>query len=464
MLSAVSKRNLNDMTEGVIWKQVLLFAVPIMLSYLLQQFYNTVDSIVVGQYVGKFALAAVGSTASTINLLIGFFVGLSAGAGVVISQAFGNRDYKSLHDAVHTAIALAILSGIVLGVIGVIAVPWILNLINTPEDVFGMAESYLRITFAGLIFTTIYNIGSGILMATGDSKRPLYYLAIGSVLNISLNLLFVITFNMGANGMAYATVIGQAVSAVLVMINLVRTTLPYKVTLKNIKIYWVQLKTIVRIGIPAGIQSIVVSLSNVIIQSYINSFGSTVMAGFTAASKINSFIYMPFSAVALAATTFVGQNVGAKKLDRVKKGIRTCVVMGAVAAIAAGWPAALFARPMVSLLNTDPEVVACASTIVRILSTFYFIFAIGEVLNGVIKGAGTSIPPMIISLSTMCVFRIIWLAILVPMTENVNVITICYPVSWACASVVFIIYALKGKWLKKHEEAIGMSEAKTIIN
>jgi len=457
-MSAVSakqpvRKKAVDMTEGNIWRQIILFAIPILLSNSLQQLYNIMDSVIVGQYVGAVALAAVGSTTSTVNLFIGFFVGLSTGAGVVISQYYGAQEYKKMHDTVHTAVALAIIAGIVLGIAGVLASPFILKLINTPDDVFGMAVSYLRITFAGMIFTTIYNIGGGILRAVGDSKRPLYYLAVCAVLNVVLNLLFVVGFNWGVNGVAWATIIAQAVSAALVMINLIHTTLPHKVVIKDIRIHIEKLKEVVRIGVPAGCQSIVISLSNVIIQSFVNRFGSIAMAGFAAAHKIDAFIWMPTNAIDLTATTFAGQNIGAKKFDRVKHGIKVCMVIGIGVTAVIGIAAAFSSEFLVSLLNSEPEVISYGAPIVAVLGATYWLLALSGSISGTIRGSGNAIMPMIISLSCMCAFRILWLAVLIPIFPSMSTIALCYPASWILNAAVFMIYMVKGNWLRKHEQA-----------
>lgn len=444
-----AKRSTVNMTEGVIWKQVLLFAIPLLLTNLLQQLYNTMDSIIVGQYVGKVALAAVGSTGQLMNLFIGFFVGVSTGAGVVISQAFGANDDDKLHKAVHTAVAVAIIVGVGLGILGAIFSKQLLVIMQTPEDVFDSALSYLRIIFIGMVTTTLYNIGSGIMRAIGDSKRPLYYLMASSILNVGLNLLFVIAFDMGVIGVACATIISQTVSVVLVFRRLMVTTQAYKVSISKIRVYTQQLKDIVRIGIPAGIQTVVMNLSSVIVQTFVNAQGSTIMAGFAAAARIDAFIYMPISSLALTATTFVGQNVGAKKFDRVKKGARTCILISAATTFVFGITAAIFSKQLISLLNTDPDVVAYGSEFVTIFASLYFIHSIAENMSGVIRGAGTSTPPMIISLAMLCVLRVIYLVIFVPIIPNIHVLTFCYPVSWVFNSGAFTIYYFKGKWRKK---------------
>ncbi len=448
-MSASARSAKVDMTEGVIWKKVLLFAIPILLTNLLQQLYNTIDSIIVGQYLGKIALAAVGSTGQITNLFIGFFVGVSTGAGVVVSQAYGARDNDRLHKAVHTSFAVAIIIGIVLGVVGIIFAPQILTLTKTPSDVFDAAVAYLRIIFAGMLFTTLYNIGSGILRAVGDSQRPLYYLAASAVTNIVLDLLFVMVFDMGINGAALATIIAQAISAVLVMARLIRTKDVYRLVIKSIGIDTQQFKEIIRIGIPAGMQSAIMNLSSVIVQSFVNAEGSTIMAGFAAAAKIDAFIYMPISALALTVTTFVGQNIGSGNLDRVKKGSRTCILLSASMTFVFGIVAAIFSEPLISLLSSDPAVISYGGDFVKIFASLYFILAIAEAMSGSIRGAGVSTPPMMISIVTLCIFRIVYLFVLVPLIDNIHVITCCYPASWLVNVIAFSVYYFKGNWLKK---------------
>ena len=327
MKMGVKAKNMN-LTEGTIWKQIVLFAFPLMCSNLFQQLYNTADTMVVGRFVGSTALAAVGSTGSVTGLLVGFFIGMGTGSGVVISQYYGAKDYENLHKSVHTALALAIVFGIVLGILGVVLSPTLLRWMGTPDDVMDQA---------GLISLTVYNIGAGIMRAIGDSKRPLYYLVISGVTNVVLNVLFVVVFHMGVAGVSVATICSQVLSSVLVLRNLSKAVGPYKVDFKQIRFHKDIFFKIAKIGLPAGVQSMVISLSNVVIQSKVNAFGSAAMAGHSAASRVDAFVYMPMNAISLATTTFAAQNLGARKMDRVKKGTRTSILLGIGVTVLLGW-------------------------------------------------------------------------------------------------------------------------------
>lgn len=353
--SKVQKKRVIDLTQGSIWKNLIIFAFPIMCANLFQQLYNTVDSLVVGQFVGHTALAAVGATGSLTGLVIGFFMGMGTGSGVVISQYYGAKDHVNLEKSVHTAMAIAIAFGIILGVIGIIISPFLLTLMNTPDDVMDQAVLYLRIYFGGVITLTVYNIGSGILRAVGDSKRPLYYLIVSGIANVVFNLLFVCVFNMGVAGVAWGTILSQLLSCILVIINLVKCTDSYRLDLKRIRFDKEIFFRIAKIGLPAGVQSMVISLSNIVIQSKVNIFGSVAMAGYSAANRIDGFVYMPLNALSLAMTTFTAQNLGARKMHRAKKGTRTAIIMGLIVIIAAGWTAALFARPLIGLFSSEED-------------------------------------------------------------------------------------------------------------
>lgn len=449
MSSAVRNRS---MTQGGFVRPILLFAFPILLSNFLQQMYNTLDTVVVGRFVGSTALAAVGSTGSLINLVIGFFIGLSTGTGVVISQAYGAGDHQRLHKAVHTGMAISIASAVIIASVGVIFAPTFLHWMGTPDDVLDSAVIYLRILFGLVIFMTIYNMGSGILRAIGDSRRPLVYLAVCAVLNVILNLIFVCVFHMGVAGVAWATVLAQAVSTALILFRLMRTQEAYRIELSKIRFHKEVLAEIIRIGLPAGIQSTLVALSNVIIQGYINSFGSIFMAANAAAGKIDAFIFMPINALALTATTFTGQNVGAGQLDRVKKGMKTLVLLGIAATLILGIPIFLFSDMLVSLINGEAEVIRYGSMILRILAPLYFTLAVPEILSGIVRGAGVSLPPMLISLCCMCLLRIVWLTITVPLFQNPVVIPWCYPFTWTCYGIVFILFVKKSNWLRHCEK------------
>ena len=322
-----SQQTQNGITEGVIWKQLLLFFFPILLGTFFQQLYNTVDAMVVGQYVGKEALAAVGGTTSVIiNLFINLFMGISAGATVVVSQCYGARDFDSLHRAVHTAVALALAAGTVITVIGTAGSRWALGAMGTPAEVMEYAVTYLRIYFLGTIASFIYNMGSAILRAVGDTRRPLYFLIAACLTNIVLDLVFVVVFNWGVAGAAIATILSQVVSAVLIILALLHKDAVYQVKVKEIRLYSRELKRLLSVGLPAGLQSDMYSISNILIQSSINTFGTNIVAAWSAYGKLDSFFFMASNAYGISMTTFVGQNFGAQKFDRIRKGVRVCIL------------------------------------------------------------------------------------------------------------------------------------------
>lgn len=446
----MSKRMIT-MTEGSIEKRVIQFAIPILLSNLLQQMYNTLDTIVVGRFVGSTALAAVGSTTALINLIIGFYMGLSTGAGVVVAQYYGAKNDEQLHKTVHTGMAISIASAVIIAVVGVVGAPYFLRWMGTPDDVMALAVSYLRIMFGGVIFMTLYNMGSGILRAIGDSTRPLIYLAVCAVLNVGLNLIFVIVFHMGVNGVAWATIIAQSISAALVLYNLIHTKETYQLHPAKIRFHKDVFGRIVSIGIPAGVQSMVISFSNVVVQSHVNSFGSVTMAAFAASGKIDAFIYMVANALGLTATTFVGQNIGAKQYERVRTGVKHIIVlaMGSVAAF--GGLVALLAPTLIGLVNSEPDVVAIGAVQLRYLALTYWILAVPEVLSGSIRGSGISLVPMLISMIGMCGFRLVWLAIVMPIFRDFRVVSVCYVVSWVLTASTYLIYVKKSGWMYRFD-------------
>lgn len=452
--SIAKKKRVIDLTQGSIWKNLIIFAFPIMCANLFQQLYNTVDSLVVGQFVGHTALAAVGATGSLTGLIIGFFMGMGTGSGVVISQYYGAKDHVNLEKSVHTAMAIAIAFGIILGVIGILISPLLLELMNTPDDVMDQAVLYLRIYFGGVITLTVYNIGSGILRAVGDSKRPLYYLIVSGIANVFFNLLFVCVFNMGVAGVAWGTILSQLLSCILVIINLVKCTDSYRLELKRIRFDKEIFFRIAKIGLPAGVQSMVISLSNIVIQSKVNIFGSIAMAGYSAANRIDGFVYMPLNALSLAMTTFTAQNLGARKMHRAKKGTRTAIIMGLIAIIATGWTAVLFARPLIGLFSGEEDVIIYGVRTITVLGGGYFLFTFNDILAGVIRGAGNATVPMIISIFNMCIVRILWLTFLLPIWQNFNLVLVCYPLTWGLSSLCYLIYYKKGHWLKHWQEEV----------
>lgn len=450
---SVSVKNKELMTEGTIWKKILIFAVPLIIGNLLQQMYSTIDSIIVGHYVGKSALAAVGSSTSIINLLIAFSQGASVGAGVVISQYMGARDKKSVHSAVHTAAAVAVLLGLFLTLAGVLMSGQLLVWMQTPDDVINDSTLYLRVYSAGLVFNVVYNMATGIMNAAGNSKRPLIYLGAASVTNIVLDMLFIAVGGMGVEGAAIATDVSQAVSCVLAMIYLFRVDADYRISPKDMHINGHMLSKIIKIGLPTGIQSMVISLSNIIIQSSINSFGSTQMAGFGAYMKVDGFNILPVLSISMAVTTFVGQNYGAGRIDRVKKGAAVTVVMGLIYTALTGILMLTFSEPIMRLFTDDADIIAAGELAMKYFCPYYMLLSILNVLAGTVRGAGKSVPPMVILLFSMCVFRVLWIKLVLPHYNTIDVVYMVYPVSWVIGAALMALYTWKGKWLPVKSEA-----------
>lgn len=440
------------MTEGSIVKQLILFSIPLLIGNLFQQLYNTVDSIIVGNYVGAEALAAVGTSTPLVNLLIGFFMGIAAGAGVLISRYYGARKTEELSLAVHTFAAFTLIIGIVMTVIGVLGSGLFLRLIQTPDSIFKDADTYLKIYFGGILFTMIYNSGSGILRAVGDSRNPLIFLVVSSLVNVVLDLVFVINFKMGTAGVAWATLIATAISAMLVVVVLVFSKAEYRLRLNRIKIDLGMLREIVRIGIPSGLQQMIVSFSNTLVQSYVNRFNYAAIAGFSSANKFDNFLSLPAQSFSLSITTFVGQNLGAKKLERAKRGIWICLAMAIVVVVSVGIPAYLFAEQCIGIFASDAAVIQVGSTMMRTVIPFYFALCINQVLMGAIRGAGVTTVPMAVSIFSFCIVRQIMLAALMPIVNSVNLVFWSYSLTWALCSVLYLIYYFKGHWLKKFEE------------
>ncbi len=439
------------MTEGKISKKILLFAFPIFLGNLFQQLYNVVDSLVVGNVLGKEALAAVSSTGSLIFLIVGFLGGIFVGASVIISHHYGANDKEKLSIAVHTTIAAGFVAGIIITIIGVGFTPWFLKLMKTPDDVFGNAVTYLRIFFSGGIWMVMYNACLGIFQAIGDSKRPLYYLIIAAIINVVLDILFVAVFGFGIEGAALATVISQFVSAVLAFVKLTRVDEPYKIVIKRIRIDFDMLKNLMKIGIPTGVQNSVIALANVIVQSNINSFGSVAMAGSGSYSKLEGFSFLPITSFSVALTTFIGQNLGAKKYDRVKKGARFGVIAGVSLAEIVGITIWIFAPVFIRIFNSDPEVIKYGVMHARTTSLFYFLLSLSHCLSGILRGAGKTKIPMYVMLISWCLIRISYITIMVRIIPDIRVVYWAYPLTWSISSIIFIIYNKKTNWLSSYE-------------
>lgn len=435
------------MTEGVIWKELLFFSIPLLLGNLFQQLYNTVDSIIVGNFCGKNALAAVGSSNPIINLLVSFFMGLSIGAGVIISRYFGARDQEKLHDAVHTSIALTLVVGIFMTIFGYLASPLVLELVGTPAKVMDNSVLYLQIYFLGILGVMLYNMGSGILRAIGDSKNPLYFLIISSLTNIVLDLIFVVTLDMGIAGAAWATLISQCLSAVLTMILLIRSKAEYRVILKDIKMKKDMLISIIRIGLPSGIQNAIVSFSNVIVQKNINSFGASAMAGCGSYTKIDGFAILPVMSFSMAMTTFVGQNMGAKKYDRVKQGAKTGMIMSCSVTAAIALILFLFAPNILRIFSEDEKVLYYGILMMRTVVPGYLFLAISHALSGVIRGAGLTTVPMIVMVCCWCFLRMAWILSMMPIFHNIRVVFWGYTLTWLASCICMYVYYKKAHWL-----------------
>lgn len=443
----------NQITEGVIWKQLLFFFFPIMLGTLFQQLYNTADAVVVGRFVGTKALAAVGgSTGQMVNLIVGFFVGLSSGATVIIARYYGAKNKKDLNDTLHTAAALSVAGGILITIAGILLTPAMLQIMKTPADVMADSATYLRIYFGGIIFVFIYNVGSAILRAVGDSTRPLYFLIVCCFINIFLDIVLVVGFDMGVAGAAIATVASQAVSAVLVIHALMKSKDMYCLRPKAIRFHKFLLLSIITIGLPAGIQSVMYNLSNMIIQTSLNDLGTSTMAAYTAFGKIDAIYWMISGAFSVAITTFIGQNYGAGKYDRMKKSVRIGLCMGLCTALALTLIFYNFGTPLFRLFTSDENVVSIGMQMLHHVAPAYCLFVFIELLSGALRGTGDVVIPMLITCFGVCLLRIAWLFFIVPLAPGLNTIVLSYPVTWAITAVMFIVYYCyrAKKWPKSY--------------
>ena len=448
----------NGITDGVLWKEMLLFFFPILFGTFFQQLYNTVDAIVVGNFVGKEALAAVGgSTGTFINLLVGFFVGLSSGATVIVSQLYGARDVEGTQRAVHTAVALSLASGLFLTVVGQLVSPFALRAMGTPDDIMDYALTYLRIYFCGMIPNLFYNVGTGILRAVGDARRPLYFLIASTMINLVLDLLFVLQFHMGVMGVALATILAQTISAVLIFVVLVRTTAPYRLFLRRIRFHKDMLWDIIRIGIPAGLQSVMYGISNIIIQASVNSFGTDTIAAWTAYGKIDGLFWMIMDAFGVTVSTFVGQNFGAQKYDRMRKSVRVCTGMTLGTSVGLSIVLMLFGRFIYRLFTQDAAVIDIGMEILMTLVPFYFTYLGIAVLSSAVRGTGAALVPMLLTCFGVCVLRVAWIAVMKPIFPSVQTVILSYPITWVITSLLFLAYYLKGGWLKRSIAKMGFA-------
>lgn len=436
----------NQITEGIIWKQLLIFFFPIVFGTFFQQLYNTIDTIIVGHFIGKGALASVGgSSTQIVNLVVGFFTGLSSGASVIIAQFYGAKDERSVQESLHTAYAFSILGSIVISIPGVLLAPHMLRWMNTPSELIQDSTLYLRIYFAGILFVFIFNVGSSILRAIGDSKHPLYYLVICCLLNIILDFLCVVWLDMGVAGAAAATFFSQAVSAALVTRKLMISGGIMKLSLKKLRFHANVLRSQLRIGMPAGFQSIMYSLSNVIIQTALNNFGTDTVAAWSVYGKLDAVFWMISGAIGISITTFVGQNFGARKYDRVKKSVRVCLGIDTLISVVLVVFFLLLRNPLFAIFTNDPDVIRIGCEMMALITPCYMFFICIEVLSGALRGIGDVIIPTLITLGGVCIFRILWLIGALRIRPTVGAIILSYPVTWLITSILFIIYYLHRK-------------------
>ena len=459
-MRARKKMSVTNITEGVIWKQLLMFFFPILLGTFFLQMYNTIDTIIVGRYVGTNALAAVGAAGALTGVLVGFFTGMASGATVVVSQRCGAGDGEGVSKAVHTGMALAIAAGVMITVLGLIFTPSVLKLTNTPDAVFEDAKLYTMVYFAGGIALVIYNVGSGIMRALGDSKRPMIYLMICCIVNIVLDLFCIVVLHMGVAGAALATTASQIVSAVLVVIHLMRLDGEAKLHLKQIRFDRSILSEILKIGVPSGLQSTMYSVSNLIIQAGINSFGSVTAAAWTAHDRMCSINWMVVSAFGVAITTFVGQNFGAQKYDRVRKSVKVCMGMAIVTIGLIALVTIVFGRPILGIFTSDPEVIDMGMKVVWYINPFYVMYVPIEVFSGAMRGTGDSLMPTIITCVGVCLLRVVWIFGVVSIWNSVMMLALAYGVTWTVTSTTFGIYYLQGGWLRKRIKAMGFAPEK----
>ncbi len=435
-----------DMCNGPLLSKILLFAVPLMLSSILQLLFNAADVVVVGRFTGSTALAAVGSTSSLINLLVNLFIGVSVGANVLVARFYGARDEENIQQTIHTAVLTAIIGGVVLIFAGVILASPLLTLMGTPDDVLSQSVVYMRIYFCGMPAFMLYNFGAAILRAIGDTKRPLYFLIFAGIINVILNLFFVIVFHMGVAGVALATIISQTVSAVLIIRCLIKNEGMCRLYLSKLRIHKSKLVFMLRIGIPAGLQGVIFNVSNVLIQSSINSFGSVVMAGNTAASNIEGFVYVSMNALHQTALSFTGQNMGAGKYKRIDTLLFECVVIVSLIGLIMGNGAYFMGSHLLNIYSSDPEVIRYGLIRLSFIATTYFLCGAMDVFAGAIRGMGYSVLPMTVSLVGACVFRVIWIFTIFRFYHTIASLYISYPISWALTALAhFICYMMVRK-------------------
>ncbi len=434
----MAKKSLT-LTEGTIWKSLVAFVIPILASSLFQQLYGAADTMIVGWLVGDGALAAIGATSVLNSMIIGLFLGISAGAGVIISQYYGAKDDDAVSRYSHTSIVFSLIGGLILTVGGVLLTPTFMRLMDCPEDVFDLSVIYLAIIFAGSIPNLLFNMGSGILRAVGESKRPLVYLGVSIVVNIVLDILMVGPMKLGIAGAAWATIISQAVAAALTLIRLMKTTDSCRIELRKLRFSRRELTHVMRVGLPIGLQSVALMFSNVLVQTFVNGYGSVVMAAYTAYNKLDNFLFMPLNAFGIAITTFVGQNIGANKMERAKKGVNICMGMAIGLAIVFPILIMLFSRPLLGLFSSSAEVLEYGVIMTNLIMPCYFMYAIIETMSGALKGGGYTLAAMSVTMVGSCVLRIIYLFIVNAAFHSLESLLFVYPVTWSLTSAAFAV-------------------------
>ena len=439
----------NQITEGVIYKQLLIFFIPILIGSAFQQLYNTADTLIVGKFVGTTALAAVGAPATLINLLLNFFIGLAGGASVIVGQYYGAENKKGVSLVVHTSALLCILFGLFLSIFGVIYAPVLLEMIAVPSDIMADTLIYTRIFFLGMIPSIFYNVGAGILRAIGDSKTPLYFLITSTIANIILDIVFVVIFNMAVAGVAIATILCQMLSAALVAYKLIKTNECYQLQPSKLSIDKTSFMKILQIGLPTGLQSVMYSISNLIIQTSVNSLGTASIAAWSVSGKIDGLFWMMIGAFGVSISTFVAQNYGAGKIDRVKKSVKTCYIMCAVGAVILSFIFVTCGKTLFSLFTSDADVIRIGMEIIIAMTPYYITFVGIEIYSSAIRATGEALKPMLITAFGVCGLRILWMLFVVPNNLTISTICLCYPITWIVTSTMFTIYYHKGRWLQK---------------
>ncbi len=444
----------NQITEGVIWRQLLIFFFPIVIGTFFQQVYNTADSIVVGRFVGKEALAAVGGSVNQIvNLVVEVFIGLTSGASVIVAQFYGAKDKKNLNRTLHTSYAFGIVTGFVVGVIGLLVTNTVLELMKTPQELMADSRLYLHIYFCGMIFNIIYNMGASILRAVGDSRRPLYVLMVTCGLNIVFDILLVVIFKLGVMGVALATVSCQGISSFLVTAMLMKEHPLFQLKLRDIRFYRVSLNSVLRIGIPAALEATMYTIANLIIQVFVNELGTDTVAAWGTFAKIDAVYWMVVNAFGISITTFVGQNYGAGKVKRMRKSVGVCLVMAYAGAILVSATLYVLAEPLYRLFTTDANVVRIGAGMMHFLLPSYFMYVVIGILSGALRGAGRVLVPMILTCGGVCLIRIAWMFGVFPVHSSIETIMLSYPVSWGITAVLFIIYYFR-KFPKAEEHIL----------